>query len=141
MFFQVGTNGYFSFDKVFTDYATFEFPGIGDVTLVAPFFSDIDISDGIGSISYEVHTRRTSQSLISKIDTIINDQMSTQFSGSWLIIAEWKNVPQFGRSHVFVSGMLIRAGSRDLKKGGFLVTPIATPTQIGVVMGVALLFK
>ena len=34
-----------------------------------------------------------------------------------------------------------RAGSRDLKKGGFLVTPIATPTQIGVVMGMALLFE
>ena len=34
-----------------------------------------------------------------------------------------------------------RAGSRDLNKGGFLVTPIATPTQIGVVMGVALLFE
>ena len=36
---------------------------------------------------------------------------------------------------------VIRAGSRDLNKGGFLVTPIATSTQIGVVMGVALLFE
>ena len=33
------------------------------------------------------------------------------------------------------------AGSRDLNKGGFLVTPIANPTQIGVVMGVVLLFE
>ena len=34
-----------------------------------------------------------------------------------------------------------RAGSRDLNKERFLVTPIATPTQIGVVMGMALLFE
>ena len=38
-------------------------------------------------------------------------------------------------------GSLHRARSRDLNKGRFLVTPIATPTQIGVVMGVALLFE
>lgn len=95
---QVGTNGYLSFDKVFTDYVTFEFPGDGHVTLVAPFFSDIDISKGIGSITYEVHTPKYSETLFSDINAVINDQMKTNFTGSWLIVAEWKNVPEFGGS-------------------------------------------
>ena len=100
---QVGTNGYISFDKVFTEYATFEFPGAGQVTLVAPFFSDIDISKGTGRISYEVHTRRNSESLFSKVNSIINEEMGTDFFGAWLLLAEWRNAPEFGRSQTIVS--------------------------------------
>lgn len=92
-----------SFDKVFTDYESFEFPGRGSVTLVAPFFSDIDISDGTGVISYEVHALRHSQTLISEFNTIINDEFGTEFEGTWLLLAEWKKVPQFGRSQFIVS--------------------------------------
>lgn len=103
---QVGTNGYLSFDKVFTDYVTFEFPGDGHVTLVAPFFTDIDISKGTGSITYEVHTPKNSEALFSGINAVINDQMKTNFTGSWLIVAEWKNVPEFGGSKYIVCFLL-----------------------------------
>ena len=107
MFAQVGTNGYISFDKVFTDYTIFEFPGSEEVTLVAPFFSDIDISKGTGNIKYEVHTLRNSEAVFSDINTIINEYMDADFSGSWLLLAEWKNVPEFGRSQLIVSFMFI----------------------------------
>ena len=44
---------------------------------------------------------------------------------------------------VFVRGLNdeLQGWIEGFEKGGFLVTPIATPTQIGVVMGVALLFE
>lgn len=66
------------------------------MTLVAPFFTDIDISKGTGSITYEVHTPTNSEALFSDIHTVINDQMKTNFTGSWLIVAEWKDAPEFG---------------------------------------------
>ena len=100
---QVGTNGYFTFDEAFTDYSSFVFPGVGVNTLVAPYFCDIDVSNERGSIRYEVHTRRTSQSLISKVNSLISDYMNTEYSGSWMLIAEWKNAPQFGGPIYIVS--------------------------------------
>lgn len=100
---QVGTNGYFSFDKVFTDYVPFEYPGDYRVTLVSPFFADIDISKGKGNIRYEIHTISQSPALFEDVDHIINMQMNTTFAGRWLLLAEWKNVPEFGRSLYIVS--------------------------------------
>ena len=98
---------------MFSDYAPFEFPGIGTVTLVAPFFGDIDISKGTGSIRYEVHTVRTSASLFSSLNTIINDQMDTEFSGAWLLLADWRNVPEFGRSQSYVSILFTNTSMSD----------------------------
>lgn len=99
---QVGTNGYLSFDKVFTDYESFEFPGQGHVTLLAPFFADIDISKGTGSISYEVHTVRQSEAIFSVVNRIVRERVDSEFSGTWLLVAEWRDVPEFGRSQYIV---------------------------------------
>ena len=77
------------------------------MTLVAPFFSDIDTSKGTGTISYEIHTLRKSEALFTDINAIINDQMDTEFSGTWLLLAEWKNAPEFGRSQSIVSCLFI----------------------------------
>ena len=101
---QVGTNGYLSFDKVFTDYEPFEFPGLGSLSLVAPFFCDIDISDGTGVISYEVHALRHSPTRLAFVSTIVNEEFGTEFEGTWMLVAEWKNVPAFGRREDIVSG-------------------------------------
>ena len=106
-FVQVGTNGYFTFDNVFTDYSNFEFPGVGINTLVAPFFCDQDISKGLGSIRYEIHTRKTSEALIAKVNLVINKKMGTDFSGVWTLLAEWKDAPEYGRSHYFVSHCML----------------------------------
>ena len=104
---QVGTNGYFTFDKVFTDYSNFEFPGVGINTLVAPFFCDQDISKGLGTIRYEIHTWKTSEALIAKVNSVINKKMGTEFFGIWMLLAEWRDAPEFGRSHDFVSHCII----------------------------------
>ena len=98
---QVGTNGYLSFDKVFTDYESFEFPGLGHVTLLAPFFCDIDISKGTGRISYEVHKVSQSEAVFAEVNRIVREKMNTEFSGTWLLVAEWRDVPEFsGYQHI-----------------------------------------
>ena len=92
---QVGTNGYFTFEEEFTEYVLFLFVGNTRDSLVAPFFSDIDISNGVGRIDYEIHTNNTSQSILSSVNSIINRQTQTGFNGRWLLVATWDDVPQF----------------------------------------------
>ena len=112
---QVGTNGYISFDKVFTDYSPFEYPGNSRVTLVSPFFVDIDTSYGTGKIRYEIHALSQSPALFEDINHIINEQMDAAFAGKWLLLAEWRNCPEFGRSQSIVSFLLNKCTSSALK--------------------------
>ena len=99
---QVGTNGYFTFD-LFDGYAPFHFDEFTYMSLVAPFFSDIDISGGVGEINYEIHTDVTSQSVISRIDAVISEHMQIDFNGKWLLVAQWDGVPEFGSDIDIVS--------------------------------------
>ena len=62
---------------------------------MAPFFTDINIARGIGQISYEVHDDSTSESLLSSVDSVINNNMQTNFHGEWLLVAKWDNVPHY----------------------------------------------
>ena len=93
---QVGTNGYFTF-QYFTSFAPFIFNENTTQSLVAPFFTDIDIGQG-GQIDYEIHTVTTSQSILSEVNSLINEHTQTEFSGEWLLVATWDNVAPFGSS-------------------------------------------
>ena len=104
---QVGTNGYFTFDG-FTGYSPFLFNENSSVSLVAPFFTDIDISSGIGEISYEVHNGTVSEPVLTSVDSLINEYMQTDFHGEWLLVAKWDNVPHI--SDGFNVGVLYLAG-------------------------------
>ena len=59
---------------------------------MAPFFTDIDIRLG-GQIDYEIHTVTTSQSILSEVNSLINEYTQTEFNGEWLLVATWDNVP------------------------------------------------
>ena len=100
---QVCTNGYFVFDYILTSYIPYLFTGFDTYSLVAPFFTDIDISNGVGQIRYEIHTTATSEYLLSNVNKLINEHMGTEFSGEWLLIAEWRDAPAFGQSSDIVS--------------------------------------
>ena len=62
---------------------------------MAPFFTDIDITLG-GQINYEIHTVTTSQSILSEVNSLINEHTQTEFNGEWLLVATWDNVPPYG---------------------------------------------
>ena len=85
------------FDRRLSLYAPYLFPGSGLHSIVAPFFTDTDISGGVGRIRYEIHTNATSQHLLSNVNNLINEHMGTEFSGEWLLIAEWNDVPAFAQ--------------------------------------------
>ena len=100
---QVSTNGYFVFDQELITYEPYLFPGPDPHSLVAPFFTDIDISRGVGQISYEIHTTATSEYLLSNVSMLVNEHTGAEFSGEWLLIAEWRDAPAFGQSLNIVS--------------------------------------
>lgn len=75
---------------------------------MAPFFTDIDISNGVGEIDYEIHTAATSQSILSQVNSLINEQAETNFNGEWLLVATWDQAPRFG------------AGTSNVRKPNFL---------------------
>lgn len=98
-FTQVGTNGYFTFSN-FTGFTPFPFSGGNSLSLVAPFFADWDISDGSGSITYQMydHFNSTlSRTVVEEINNEINlNKKHRNFSAQWLLIAKWDNVTLFG---------------------------------------------
>ena len=106
---QVGTNGYFTFDE-FIDPRPFMFNDNISLSLVAPFFTDIDISEGVGQIVYEVHTLSTSKHVISKVDSIVKKQKQENFKGEWMLVATWEDVPQYETNHNIVSYLFIPCG-------------------------------
>ena len=72
--------------------------------IVAPFWSNSDISNRIGNISYEVHTIENLASQIALVSSFISQQQQVQFSGNWMLVAKWNNIPQFGGPLTVVSG-------------------------------------
>ena len=97
--FQVGTNGYFTFDG-FTGFSPFTFNENTTQSLVAPFFTDIYISTGVGQINYEIHTPTTSQAILSQVNSLISNYAQTQFDGVWLLVAAWDGVPHISDTNI-----------------------------------------
>ena len=93
---QVDTNGYFLFRRGFSSFSPSAFPG-SLKHIVAPFWADNDIR-AEGEVSYEVHT--SGSPLLSQVNTFIDAYNSVVFTGTWMVVAEWKEVPQFPHSAV-----------------------------------------
>ena len=70
----------------------FTFNQYTTLSLVAPFFADIDIR-GVGQINYEVHNKTTSQPILSRVNSLVNHHAQTVFNGEWMLVATWDGVP------------------------------------------------
>ena len=63
--------------------------------IVAPFWSDMSTRTS-GSVSYVIHTNKTSSSLLHTVSKFIRHMETNQFSGTWMLLAEWNSIPQPG---------------------------------------------
>ncbi|CAI8054601.1 Matrilin-2 [Geodia barretti] len=98
----VGTNGYFAFSE-FTGFTPFPFSEGNELSLVAPFFTDIDISKGSGRIVYQVHNNFSdifSSQVAQYINVAINTNRYTNFSAEWILIATWTEVSPYNTNNV-----------------------------------------
>lgn len=95
---QVATNGYFSLGRritqlqspsLFTESNAHQF-------IVAPYLSDID-TRSTGSVSFEIYSNKTDLPLIQKVSNFIQQREHNKFTGTWMLIAEWKSVVDSGK--------------------------------------------
>ena len=91
LFCQINANGLISFGNPFTRFNPELFP-IEFRYLVAPFWSDVDISR-TGSIRYQVYSNGSRETEI--ISQFISEE-NFIFTAEWMLIVEWNRVPQFG---------------------------------------------
>ena len=70
---------------------------------MAPFWADVDIRGGVGNISYQVYS--TGSPPLDTVNTIISDEENITFTGHWMIVAEWDEVPPYPYSTSLVSFM------------------------------------
>ena len=70
---------------------------------MAPYSALVEwmyLNYNLGRVSYEVHTASTSLSLLSKVNSLIDEHMETQFSGEWMLVVEWKDVHKYETEYV-----------------------------------------
>ena len=86
-----------SFQQSFTHHVPSLFPSdltfISSAFLLAPFWSDVDISI-YGSIFYEVH-RGANSSLIAQVNRFISNHTENDFTGTWMLVAHWDQVREY----------------------------------------------
>lgn len=68
---------------------------LGNVFRVMPYYSNIDNSRGVGEIKYEVHTLASVSSFLVDVSTFIRKETGSLFSGKWMLLAEWRNIPHY----------------------------------------------
>ena len=88
--------------RPFLEYLPKFFP-VGSQYLVAPLWVDVDITGGVGNISYQVYS--TGSPLLDTVNTIISDEENINFRGHWMLVAEWDEVPAFLQSTNHVSAI------------------------------------
>jgi hypothetical protein len=59
---------------------------------VAPFWADHDPRPA-GQIAYEIHGANSE--ILSVVNRFIRQQTGTDFEGSWMLVANWDNVPEY----------------------------------------------
>ena len=84
-----------SFGRPFPHHSPHLFPATSVYNhVVAPFWTDNDITGGVGEVSYQVYNNSLSESL-SWVSTYISQQQQVNFNGTWMLVAEWRDVPEY----------------------------------------------
>ena len=77
-------------------YSLDNFPGPSSYSVVAPFAADIDTSS-TGSVRY---SESFSSTEIDQVSAHIRSETGAYFYGTWMMVAEWNNVPLLHGSDV-----------------------------------------
>lgn len=70
--------------------------------VVAPFEADTNVASGKGNVSYEVHSAFRNPAVLSRVNKFIRKKEQNSFAGTWMLVVEWRNVPQPGQTSSLV---------------------------------------
>ena len=99
---QVTSNGLITLGAASFDCCPVTFDSISPeaTPFVAPYWVDNDPSTD-GNVSYEVHGQGSQ--LLQDISEFISRDQSIVFSGVWMLIASWRDLPEFSfEDHVSI---------------------------------------
>ena len=115
-----------SFGRPFPQHSPHLFPETSFYNyLVAPFWTDNDITRGVGEVSYQVYEDSEMESL-SWVSTYISQQQQADFRATWMLVAEWRNVPEYLGEEDSVISSCMGSGTQGQIQGltgGFQTTP------------------
>ena len=77
-------------------YSLDNFPGPSSYSVVAPFAADITTSS-TGSVRY---SESFSSTVMNEVSSHIRSETGADFYGTWMMVAEWNNVPLHDGSRV-----------------------------------------
>ena len=92
-------DGYFSLGSTPPSSTLDTFSTSSSYSVVAPFAASISTAS-TGSVRYNTFT--TGDTNINTVSSHIRSELGGSFSGTWMIVADWYNVPQYGGSFVSV---------------------------------------
>ena len=93
LFFKASTNGYFSLGAKPPSSSLRRFSASSCYySVVAPFAADMSTTQA-GSVRY--NTFITGDTNINTVSSDIKSKLGGSFSGTWMIVADWYNVPQY----------------------------------------------
>ena len=99
-------DGYFSLGFTPPSPTLDTFSPSSSYSVVAPFAASISTAY-TGSVRYNTFT--TGDTNINTVSSHIRSELGGSFSGTWMIVADWYNVPQYGRTNVSVCTPILRA--------------------------------
>jgi len=68
--------------------------------IVAPFWADHDPRPS-GNISFKTYSNNSD--VVSAVSRFIRQQTSSRFAGSWMLLAKWEDIAEYGAEHDKVS--------------------------------------
>ena len=97
---QINQDGFFSFGSSYTSSVPHTFSLTSPHHyIVAPFWGDI-YTYYTGSIRYQIFTTGAAQ--LDTVSLFIRRQINSSFSGTWMLVAYWSSVPEYGHSSSIV---------------------------------------
>lgn len=94
---QVLSDGAITFDRPIRLYTPLQFPlrnRLFDLQIVSVFLADHDPRES-GQVRYAVATGTASQNVQAVSSFIRNKGFSDDFNGNWMLVAEWRDVPEY----------------------------------------------
>ena len=86
-----------SFGGSFSNYSPQRFP-YGYYPLIAPYWTDIDLSSGFGNVMYTVYTNESRSDYIELVNEFLANTETDDFTATSMLVAQWIDVCPYGNS-------------------------------------------
>ena len=92
----MSSNGLLSFGSPFSSFSPELFPRSGPPPIIAPYWTDIDLSGGVGGVRYTVYTTENGGFYVDQVNEFLAATETSNFTVTTMLVAQWIDVCPFG---------------------------------------------